>query len=55
MNTAVITATDGRKATAPEFRANGWDQDVIDSMVMQAHRGNMIDRATCRAAGVEAV
>lgn len=51
----IITATDGRQATAPENFASKWNQNVIDSMVMQAHRGNVADVATCRATGVKAV
>ena len=50
-----ITATDGRQALAPKFRAEGWSQEAIDSMVMQAHRGSMIDKITCQTAGVTAV
>lgn len=51
----VITARDGRKATAPAAFAAKWSQAIIDSMVMQAHRGGVADRVTCRATGVEAV
>lgn len=53
--TVAITATDGRKATAPAAFAAKWDQNVIDSLVMQAHRGGVADRATCRVVGVEAI
>lgn len=53
--TATITATDGRQATAPAHFAAKWTQDMIDSLVMQAHRGGVADRATCRVVGVEAV
>lgn len=50
--TQTITATDGRQATAPIAFAAKWDQSVIDSLVMQAHRGGVADRAACRACGV---
>ncbi|MGZ4519738.1 MAG: hypothetical protein ACXVXW_04885 [Mycobacteriaceae bacterium] len=51
----VITATNGKQATAPAAFAAKWDQKVVDSLVMQAHRGGVADRATCRVVGVEAV
>ena len=52
---STITATDGRKATAPTGFATKWSQKNIDSIVMQAHRGGVADRATCRAIGVVAI
>jgi len=55
METTTITATDGRKATAPAAFASKWDQPMIDSLVMQAHRGGVADRATCRVVGVTAL
>jgi hypothetical protein len=60
MSTVTITARDGRKATAPaafvaKWKADRKGQDMIDSYVMQAHRGNVLDQALCRAVGVEAV
>ena len=50
-----ITATTGKQATAPAHFASKWTQEMIDSLVMQAHRGGVADRATCRVVGVEAV
>lgn len=50
-----ITATDGLQATAPAHFAAKWDQEAINSLVMQAHRGNVADRATCQMAGVVAL
>lgn len=60
MTTTTITARDGRKATAPAAFAAKWaadrkGQDIIDSFVVQAHRGNAMDVATCRAVGITAV
>lgn len=47
-----ITASNGKQATAPAQFASKWSQDMIDSLVMQAHRGGVADRATCRVVGV---
>jgi len=53
--TSTITATDGRQATAPAAFAAKWDQSIVDSLVMQAHRGGVADRATCAVVGVAAL
>ena len=49
---AVVTATDGKQATMPAKFLKNYDQQMIDCMVMQAHRGSVIDLATCRAIGM---
>ena len=49
---ATVVASDGRQARMPaKFLAN-YTQQMIDSMVMQLHRGNPIDTATCNAIGM---
>lgn len=55
MTLTTITATDGDRATMPAKFAAKWDQKMVDSIVMQAHRGNVMDLATCRATGVVAI
>lgn len=51
----VVTATDGKQAQMPAKFLRNYTQDMIDCMVMQAHRGSVIDLATCRAIGMTAV
>ncbi|WP_301123470.1 MULTISPECIES: hypothetical protein [Mycolicibacterium] len=51
----VVTATDGRQANLPAKFVKNYTQEIIDSLVMQAHRGSVMDRATCQAVGVSAV
>lgn len=55
MFTTIITASDGRQATAPSGFAAKWDQAIVDSLVAQAHRGGVADRATCAVVGVVAL
>ena len=55
MTLTTITATNGAQATMPAKFAAKWNQKMIDSLVMQAHRGNVIDLATCRTTGVVAI
>ncbi|TQC47403.1 hypothetical protein EEB14_20850 [Rhodococcus sp. WS4] len=45
----ILTTTDGQRAQMPEKFAAKLDQEAINSMVMQAHRGSALDRATCAA------
>ncbi|MCT7373260.1 hypothetical protein [Mycolicibacterium llatzerense] len=47
-----VTATDGKQATMPAKFLPHYSQSMIDVMVMQAHRGSVVDRATCRAIGM---
>jgi len=47
-----VTATDGKQATMPAKFLKTYTQAMINTMMMQAHRGNVIDRATCRAIGM---
>jgi hypothetical protein len=49
---ATVTASDGKQATMPATFLENYTQPMIDTMVMQAHRGNVLDRATCRAIGM---
>lgn len=48
---AEVTGTDGTRATMPAKFLKAWNQKMIDSMIMQAKRGNVMDRATCQAVG----
>lgn len=48
----IITATDGRKAHAPEHFAAKWSQKVKDRMVADAHGTSPIARATARTCGL---
>lgn len=52
---STVTATDGKKATMPTKFLKNYDQEMIDCMVMQAHRGTVLDLATCRAIGMTKV
>ncbi len=52
---ATVTATDGKQATMPAKFLKNYTQSMIDTMVMQAHRGNVLDLATCRAIGMTAI
>lgn len=52
---STVTATDGKKATMPTKFLKNYDQEMIDCMVMQAHRGTIVDLATCRAIGMTKV
>lgn len=49
---ATVTATDGKQAQMPAKFLPNYTQKMIDSVVMQAHRGTVVDRATCRAIGM---
>jgi len=49
---ATVTASDGKQAQMPAKFLPHYTQEMIDSVVMQAHRGNVLDRATCRAIGM---
>lgn len=50
-----VTATDGKQATMPAKFRKTYTQSMIDTMVMQAHRGGVMDLATCRAIGMTAI
>jgi hypothetical protein len=52
LDMVTVTATDGKKATMPAKFLETYTQPMIDTMVMQAHRGTVLDRATCRAIGM---
>lgn len=52
---STVTATNGKQATMPTKFLKNYDQEMIDCMVMQAHRGTILDQATCRAIGMSAI
>lgn len=52
---AEVAHSDGRRALMPKKFLPHWNQQMIDSMVMQLFRGNVVDRATCRAVGMRHV